>query len=132
MSPSPNAPEKSPIAEVHSDEEEVVDVDALAQQLREAQLRNKRIARKKKEREDAKVRRLQEEKDKADKLAREEAERKAEKVNKRKRVSAVVNFFWTELIVIGLGLENTRGTIGTGNPGGARGGAEHRAKGSVL
>ena len=78
----------------HSDEEEVVDVEALAQQLQEAQLRNKQIAKKKKERADVKARQMQEEKDEADRLAREEAERKTEKVNKRKRVSAVVNFFF--------------------------------------
>ena len=94
MSASPNTLENNPIAEVHSDEEEVIDVAALAQQLQEAQLRNERIAKKKQEQVAAKVKKLQEEKDKADRLTREEAERKTERVNKRKRVSAVLKLLF--------------------------------------
>ena len=94
MSASPNAPENNPIAQTHSDEEEVVDVAALAQQLQEAQLRNERIAKKKQEQADAKAKKLQEEKDEADRLTREEAERKTERVNKRKRVSAILNLLF--------------------------------------
>ena len=88
MSASPNMIENPPVAEpVQSDEEDIVDVTALAQQLKDAELRNERIAKKKQERVDAK--RLKEEKDEVDRLAREEAERKIVKVNKKKRVSAI-------------------------------------------
>ena len=88
MSASLNTIENPPVAEpVQSDEEDIVDVTALAQQLKDAELRNERIAKKKQERADAK--RLKEEKDEADRLAREEAERKIAKVNKKKRVSAI-------------------------------------------
>ena len=92
MSAPPNAIEDSPVAEpVLSDEEDVVDTSALAQQLKEAELKNARIAKKKQEWADAKKRK--EEKDEADRLTREEAEKKAEKkaekANKKKRVSAI-------------------------------------------
>ena len=87
MSASLNAIESMPVAEpVLSNEEDVVDTSALAQQLRDAELKNARIAKKKQEWADAKKRK--EEQDKADRLAREEAERKTAKVNKKKRVSA--------------------------------------------
>ena len=68
MSASLNALENNPVAEVQSDEEEVIDIVALAQQLKEAELRNERIAKKKQERADAKAKKLKEEKDKADRL----------------------------------------------------------------
>ena len=87
MSASPNVIENTPVAEpVLSDEEDVIDTSAHAQQLREAELKNARIERKRQEHADAK--KLKEETDEADRLARS-AERKAAKVNKRKRVSAI-------------------------------------------
>ena len=69
MSASLNALKNNPIAEVQSDEKEVVDIMAIAQQLQEAQLRNERIAKKKQEQADAKEKRLKEEKDEVDRLA---------------------------------------------------------------
>ena len=125
MSASLNALESNPIAEVQSDEEEVVNIAALTQQLQEAQLRNERITKKKQEQADAKAKKLQEEKDEADRLAQEEAKRKTEKVNKRKRVSAVLKLLFGLRLIFGLGLENDRGTGGTGRPKVARGRAEY-------
>ena len=68
MSAPPNTVKTTPIAEpVQSDKEEViVDVLALAQQLREAELRNMRITKRK---DDWEAKKKQEEKDKADRLA---------------------------------------------------------------
>ena len=89
MSAPPNVIENSPVAEpVLSNEEDIVDTSALAQQLKDAELKNARIAKKKQEWADAKKRK--EEKDEADRLAREEAKKKAKKANKKKRVRAVL------------------------------------------
>ena len=87
MSASPNVIENPPVAElVQSDEEDIVDVSAIAQQLKDAELKNARIVKKKQEQAD--VKKMKEQKDEADRLAHE-AKRKTEKANKKKRVSAI-------------------------------------------
>ena len=82
MSAPPNAIKSVPVAEPDQSDEEVADVVALAQQLKDAELRNMRIVKKKQDWV-AEVKRKKDEQDKADRLARE-AEQKAEKVNKKK------------------------------------------------
>ena len=68
MSASPNAIENPPVAElVQSDEEDIVDISAIAQQLKDAELKNVRIAKKNQERADAK--KMKEQKDKVGKTS---------------------------------------------------------------
>ena len=97
MSAPPNAIESTPVTELDQSNEEVADIAALAQQLKDAELRNVRIAKRKQDRA-AEVKRKKDEKDEVDRLA-QEAEQKAEKVNKKKQVSAVLTFRWPRLMV---------------------------------
>ena len=72
MSATPNAVESMPITEPVQSDEEVVDVAAHTQQLKDAELRNVRIEKKKQDRAvEAKKKKEKEEQDEADRLARE-------------------------------------------------------------
>ena len=74
MPAPPNAIESMPVAEPDQSNKEVADIVALAQQLKDAKLRNARI---KKKRQDwaAEAKRKKDEKDKADRLAQEAEQR---------------------------------------------------------
>ena len=95
MSAPQNTVEATPIAEPDQSDEEVVDVMSLAQQLKDTELRNARIEKKKQDW--AVEAKRKDKKDEADRLARE-AEQKAEKANKKKQVSAVLTFRCSRLI----------------------------------
>ena len=133
MSAPPNAIESMPITKPDQSDEEIADIMALAQQLKDTELRNVRITKK---RQDwvAEAKRKKDGQDKVDRLT-QEAKQKAEKANKKKRVSAILNFSLVQtngLDFLGHGLEIAQGTIGTRNSEGARGWAKYGDKGGGV
>ena len=103
MSAPQNMVESTSIAEPTPSDEEVIDIAALAQQLKDAEARNARIKKKKQDRV-AEVKKKEEEQDRIDEVERLawEAEQKTEKVNKKKQVSAILNFCWSRLMELDL------------------------------
>ena len=94
MSAPPNAIEPMSVTEPILTDEEVVNVAALAWQLKDAKMRNARIEKKQ---DWVAAKKRKEEQDEADRLV-QEAEQKAKKANKKKQVSSVLTFRWSRLM----------------------------------
>ena len=91
MSAPTNVAKTMPVTKPVPSDEEVIDIGALTQQLMNAQTKNARIEKKKKDwaAQEMKNKEGQDRRDEADRLARE-AKQKTKKVNKKKRVSAIL------------------------------------------